>query len=332
MDKIVKASALAENGLAKDLDDYYRNRKPNPEMKDLSGYIIKGVDVGKKRMKDIYPDYPLIDLTTTKIEQEDLDFGGYRVRRFYPHDLDDASPSIVFFHGGSFMGGYIENYNCIHRKLAELIHGNVFHVDYSLSPEAAYPTALIQCYHTVEYIARNHEQFKVDTDKLAVYGNSAGGYLVASACLLDRENHYIKQAFMMYPVVDMTEYSLSKFDYSFYGEDLDEFVKGKIKSLLNYRSILDIYLQNNEDPKDELLSPLLSDNLKDFPYTIIMSSEFDVTRMQSEEFRDKLRSAGVKTDYYLFEGTTHGFLDKLGILESSLKSLEIISETIKGQL
>lgn len=60
-------------------------------------------------------------------------------------------------------------------------HVAVVFVDYSLSPEAKYPTAWEECFAVLVWL-REHgrEELKVDPDKIAVAGDSAGGRLTAA--------------------------------------------------------------------------------------------------------------------------------------------------------
>lgn len=56
----------------------------------------------------------------------------------------------------------------------------VVFVHYSLSPEAKYPVALEECYAALCWIQKNGASINVNTEKIAVIGDSAGGNLAAA--------------------------------------------------------------------------------------------------------------------------------------------------------
>lgn len=59
----------------------------------------------------------------------------------------------------------------------------VVSIDYSLSPEAKFPTALIECERVVEELWRERwTGYGVDPRRVALMGDSAGGNLCAVLC------------------------------------------------------------------------------------------------------------------------------------------------------
>ena len=60
-------------------------------------------------------------------------------------------------------------------------------VNYTLSPEAKYPTALEQAYAVTNWVAQNGQSINVDSSRLAVVGDSVGGNLTAALTLLAKE-------------------------------------------------------------------------------------------------------------------------------------------------
>ena len=320
----IEPSRKLEDGLEEKTHDYYANRKR--EKLGYIGPIIRGMDVGVARYADLHLDYETRDLTATKIVYEDYDFNGYKVRHFHPEQLTDSPITVFYIHGGGYITGTIERYNHMNSLLADLIQGNVFHVDYTPSPETGYPTALQQSYHAIEYVVKETEFFHVDPEKIAVMGDSAGGNICAVLPLMDRENHYIKYDIPYYPRVDMSDDSLKGFDLRYFGEDLTPMVESRVKSLMDLSGCRNVYLQNGEDVYDELISPLYAKDLNGYPETLMFTAEYDFLTLQSEAFADKLDEAGIKVDYYKFIGTFHGYLDRVGYFEASEKSLQIVKD------
>ncbi len=326
---VIEPTEKYEDGLEKVTHDYYVNRK-----REKLGYIgptVRGIDVGAARYADLNLDYPTYDITTEKVTYKDFDFGGYRVRWFRPESVEGKAAAIFYIHGGGYLTGTIERYNHMNSRLAELIHGNVFHVDYTLSPETGFPTALHQCYHSIEWVVKNCDEYLTDPDKIAIMGDSAGGNACAVLPLMDRENRYIKMNILYYPAVDMTQESAKKFDLSKFGTNLTPFVEARVKALMGGGGMNEIYLQNNEDPYDELISPIFAKDLTGYPRTLCFTAEFDFLTLQSEDFCDKLAEAGIDVDYYKFNGTFHGYLDRVGYFESSEKSMELVAKHVREE-
>ena len=60
-------------------------------------------------------------------------------------------------------------------------------VDYSLAPEAKYPTQIEEAYSATKWIAENGKSLNLDTSKIAVAGDSVGGNMAIAVTLLAKE-------------------------------------------------------------------------------------------------------------------------------------------------
>jgi acetyl esterase/lipase len=89
-----------------------------------------------------------------------------------------AGPTIVWVHGGGFVSGRrgdVENY-------AKVIAGEGFtvvNVDYTIAPEATYPTPVKQVVAALGFLPREGARLGVDPDRLIVAGDSAGAQIAA---------------------------------------------------------------------------------------------------------------------------------------------------------
>lgn len=68
-------------------------------------------------------------------------------------------------------------------------------VDYSLSPEAKFPTAIEEVYAALLWVLDNAEYLKTNVQALAVLGDSAGGTLTGalSSKWADQQSLYISR-------------------------------------------------------------------------------------------------------------------------------------------
>ena len=95
-------------------------------------------------------------------------------------------PAVVWVHGGAFlMGsrsllpGMLERAELFRRLPAEGIA--VASIDYRLSGEASFPAQLHDVKAAIRWLRARGSEAGIDPDRLAVWGESAGGHLAAMA-------------------------------------------------------------------------------------------------------------------------------------------------------
>ena len=71
-------------------------------------------------------------------------------------------------------------------------------------------------------------------------------------------------------------------------------------SALNW--FMDNYVPDPEDRKNPLASPMLRKNLQGLPSALIISAEFDPLVDENEAYANRLKEAGVETNYVCFAG------------------------------
>lgn len=98
---------------------------------------------------------------------------------YLPEEGEGPFPVLVHIHGGGFalgdkrddhMDAYLEG---IRRGMA------VVSVEYRLSGEAIFPAAVLDCREAIRFLKKNAEEYKLNPEKIAAIGGSAGGNLAA---------------------------------------------------------------------------------------------------------------------------------------------------------
>lgn len=98
---------------------------------------------------------------------------------YLPDEGDGPFPVIVSIHGGAFAIGDKDDIQ-IEPMLKGLRRGYaVVGVNYRLSGEAKFPAAVHDVKAAIRWIKANAENYKLDRNKIAVWGGSAGGNLSA---------------------------------------------------------------------------------------------------------------------------------------------------------
>jgi len=97
---------------------------------------------------------------------------------YYP-DSAGPYPVIVHFHGGAFMFGTQRDVN-----LAPMLRGlkkgyAIVSVSYRMSGEARFPAMIYDAKAAIRFLRANALHYHLNTEKIGVWGPSAGGYIVS---------------------------------------------------------------------------------------------------------------------------------------------------------
>jgi acetyl esterase/lipase len=97
-------------------------------------------------------------------------------------------PLVVYVHGGGWVGGNTRHSGALTdfpRALAQLASEGftVASVEYRLSSEAPFPAQLQDLRAALRYLRANAAMYRIEPDKVAIWGGSAGGQLSALAAL-----------------------------------------------------------------------------------------------------------------------------------------------------
>lgn len=237
------------------------------------------------------------------------------VRVYVPHSLENAEqrPALVFAHGGGWCLGSLDAWDRSCRLLAESTQLVVFSVDYRLAPEFKFPTPLNDFFTAFRYISENASLFEIDSNRIAVGGDSAGANIAAAACLMAKQHPEIKVShqLLFYPALDAT---MSSNSYKQYAEGY-----GLDSSTMIY--CWDQYVQHESEKQNELVSPLLAQSLDGLPDATIFVCEYDPVREDGERYAQKLRDAGIQVNFHLLDGMIHGAIHMLAISPEQVKSI-----------
>ena len=208
--------------------------------------------------------------------------------------------AFVYAHGG---GAIAIAATCYRPFLSHLaVNGDVvvYNVDYRLAPETKCPNNVKDFYAAVKYVVDNAEKLGVDAGKIAIGGESGGGYITLGTMVLLAQNDETDLVKFAMPEVPMVA------DYCF--SDPAAMTKDEREMSNNMRKIwkliaTDIEKQNG----DPLLFPgKASDELLEkMPPTIILEAEFDFYITEATRFANRLRAAGRLLEFIVLPGAKH---------------------------
>jgi len=209
-------------------------------------------------------------------------------------------PMLVYFHGGGFVTGSLQDYHAFCTFLASGASCIVVSVGYRLAPEHKHPAAVDDAVAAMQWVAANAYTFQGDASRLAVAGDSAGANLAAVCAISARDQGFPALTFqaLICPWLDSTEFNSKSYHY---------FGNGLWLSTASMTWYRDHYLQNPEQAHSWLVSPLLVEDLSDLPPALVITAEFDVLRDEGETFADRLQRAGTPVQCIRYDGMLHNF-------------------------
>jgi len=100
---------------------------------------------------------------------------------YYPQrENNELLPCVMWIHGGGLTDNSIQkNYDIVRWGIARIVKQGFINIsiDYRLITERQLPTAIQDCETAIRFIKSHAGQYGIDTNRIAVVGESAGGYL-----------------------------------------------------------------------------------------------------------------------------------------------------------
>ena len=109
-----------------------------------------------------------------------------QARLYAPHSQAPL-PVLLYLHGGGFTVGSLTTHDVLCRQLSRHSHCAVVSLDYRLAPEHRFPTALHDAWDALNWLKGQGSALGLDTARLAIGGDSAGGTLAAVCALMARD-------------------------------------------------------------------------------------------------------------------------------------------------
>jgi acetyl esterase len=92
---------------------------------------------------------------------------------------------------------------------------------------------------------------------------------------------------------------------------------------------MDNYIPDAQDRKSPLASPMLRKSLAGQPPALIISAEFDPLVDENQAYAERLKAAGVATDYVCFPGMIHPFFTLGGVVEDAARAEALVGSAMK---
>ena len=261
------------------------------------------------------PAPPMARVDEHTLERAD---GNVRLRVLVP--IEPPAGVIVYYHGGGWVVGSIDESDTLGRKLAERTSCTVVLVDYRLAPEHRYPAAVDDAYDALEWTSAHLGEIATEGAPVFVAGDSAGGNLAAVVAVRarDRNGPAIALQILIYPVTDANV-------------DRPSYLDPENQLLLTRDSMIwfwDHYLPDVARRSEPDASPLHTPDLAGLPPAVVLTAEHDPLRDEGEEYAQRLEEAGVPVDFQRHARQMHAFFALL-MLPGSERGFQQVVKAVR---
>ena len=220
--------------------------------------------------------------------------------RVYRPSTQPVHPVLVYFHGGGMVMGSNHSFEPLARTLAVESNATVVAVEYRLAPENPPPAQFDDAYSATAWVADNADRLGVDSSRLAVVGDSAGGSLAAAVALAARDHAgpQICCQVLLYPGLDRDMGAPS----------IAELADAPMLSVDDIDYMHDLADSGAGARHDPYRVPAYASDLSGLPPAVVVTGECDPIRDWGERYAARLRDAGVQTTVTRYPGMYHGFL------------------------
>ena len=233
----------------------------------------------------------------------------------------DRLPVLLYLHGGGFTIGNLETHDSLCRQLALRSGAAVIALDYRLAPEHRFPTAVDDCWAALRALAdpATGERLGLDTARLAVGGDSAGGTLAAVCALLARD-----AGLALALQVLVTPGTIAHADTPSHARFAHGFLLEKEQVDWFFDQYIDM-----ADRTDWRFAPALAADHDGVAPACIVVAECDALVDEAVAYGDILRAAGVAVDLEIWRGVTHDFIKMGRMLPEAALAQQAIADALK---
>jgi len=325
--------------------DFFAN---HPDL-ELGG--VKGFAVERRRHMDIFALHKIHETKINPIGEVEFTairgpHGTIPIRVLYPSSgqarrLRGEAGALVYFHGGGYSVGSVDEFENGLRLVAEesgcqvitlAISGGpearcsqaqVYAVDYRLAPEFRYPTQLDEYCAVIDWLyADGCRSRGVHPDRVAGGGDSVGGTMTAAICLrrLDQGKKALAAQLLLYPEprLPFDTPAAKENNYGYYLQCngifgfMDNYLPRPYGELwcIQVAPLRQPLTSTGPSPLDRYVSPGMQEakDLLNQPPAAIFTNGFDPLRDVGIEYARKLGLATVPVQWRHYNDLAHGWL------------------------
>ncbi|MBL8439318.1 MAG: alpha/beta hydrolase [Zoogloeaceae bacterium] len=232
-------------------------------------------------------------------------------------------PLLIYYHGGGWCIGDVSSYDVACRELANFSHCAVLSVEYRLAPEQPFPAAVNDALLALDWAFDNADLLEVDSESIALGGDSAGGNLAIVTALQarNRSGPALRHLLLVYPSTEMISDRPSRTTYG------DGYFLDRESLVWFYERYVP---QGNTD--DWRASPMKADSLVNLPPMTLITAGCDPLVDDCLAFADRVRAEGGSVVHKNFEGMVHGFFTLGKYFAQANQAVEYAGQAIRDSM
>ncbi|KAF2717045.1 alpha/beta hydrolase [Polychaeton citri CBS 116435] len=222
------------------------------------------------------------------------------LRWFQKRGSTGPLPAVVFAHGGGMISMAVDDYDKIIKRYTSLSGTPILAVDYRIAPESPAPGIVRDCYAGLEWLHAHASELNVDTNRIAVGGDSGGGGIAAALALYakSQKGPKISKQFLLYPMLDDRTVRTDP-------EIAPMAVWNHEDNLTAWGAVLGDRRGTEDVMPYDAAGRMTVDDARGLPPVYIDFGQIDLFRDECLEYALKLSKAGVDCELHMFQGMTH---------------------------
>ncbi|WP_406177286.1 alpha/beta hydrolase [Streptomyces sp. NBC_00996] len=239
------------------------------------------------------------DVTTTDYHVTAGD-GAQILMRWYTKDGSSPGSAALFLHGGGMILGSVDLFDGPVARYVSASGVPILSVDYRRAPEHPHPTPVEDAHTALTWLHHHAADLGVDTGRIAVMGDSAGGGLAAALSILarDRGGPAIARQILIMPMLDdrttVPDPHIAPFALWSYDDNAT-----------GWGALLGEAAGGSDVPAHA--APARISDPAGLPAAYIEVGQLDIFRDEDLTYAVRLSRAGVDVEFHLHPGVPHEF-------------------------
>jgi acetyl esterase/lipase len=213
-----------------------------------------------------------------------------------------SKPAVLHIHGGGYIAGTAGESKRDIQQIAIEHDCVVVSVDYRLAPETTFPGSLEDNYAALRWLCTNAKELGVDTKRIAIKGESAGGGHAAALAIAarDRGEFPICLQVLIYPMLDDRTGSTERVP-----PHIGHFIWAEESNRFGWSSLLGQPAGSASVPSNSV--PARIGSVSGLPPAFIGVGSIDLFGPEDVVYASRLMLAGISTELHVVPGAFHAF-------------------------
>ncbi|MEM6301388.1 MAG: alpha/beta hydrolase [Pseudomonadota bacterium] len=207
--------------------------------------------------------------------------------------------AYLHLHGGGYLYGAPDMSDLHNLILSSMLKITILSVDYRLAPEHPIPAPLDDAYGALAWLHQNAAELRIDPQRIAVGGESAGGGLAAALAqrAVAAGEYSVCHQHLTYPMLDDRTGTQQRPASSVTGQ----FVWTRERNQFAW----DCYLGDAARAAPQV--PARAEDLSGLPKCWMSTADLDLFREENIAYSQALMNAGVNCELVVYPGACHAF-------------------------